>query len=69
VTLAEPFNQKEILIQQKRKPGPIATSALLFQNLRYTAFCTDTGEHHHSATATHTPTVETGLSYKILVRL
>lgn len=55
VTLVDPSNQKEILIQQKCKTGSIATLALLFRGLRYTVTCTDTNNHHHhSSTATPT---------------
>lgn len=67
VTLAESFHQKEILIHRKHTTGPIATSALLFQSLRYTDACTHTNKHHPSPTAAQTLTAEMGLSYKILV--
>lgn len=59
VTLVDPSNQKEILTQQKRKTGPIATLALLFQGLRYTVARTDTNNHHHRS-STATPTLSRG---------
>lgn len=52
MTLAEPFNHKEILIQQKCKAGPIANS-LSCVSFRNAVACTDTNKHYHSSTVSY----------------